>query len=92
MKDLIPDSGHYPPRPAENAPEYEILDVNVQGEFYDISIVCYSCDQWNGHAINVHSEAQAMIYSIQVHVKMQTTDKAAPLSLHTDYSTLKLYI
>lgn len=81
------NSGHYQPELAENAPSYNIIHVSVQDQYYDILVVCHSCDEWKGHNINVRSDAQAMIYSAHVRAKMQTTNKTAYLSPHIDYGT-----
>jgi hypothetical protein len=87
---LTRNRGHSPPRPAEHAPAYDVLSVSVQHEYYDISIVCYSCDQWSGHAIDFKSAAQPMIYATQSRVRLQTTDKSVPLGLHTVYGGLEM--
>lgn len=79
--------GHYSPKLAQNAPDYEVLNVTVKDEYYDILVVCYSCDEWAGSTVDITSTEQSMIYSMQVHQKMQTSDKEAHIKMHTDYST-----
>lgn len=82
------DSGHLPPEPSDDLPSYQVLQTNVEGEYYHVYIACYACDSKiaakGRPVINVGTTQQPWIWAVHPLQVMQTADTNHPLRYHGD--------
>ncbi|MCJ1444132.1 MAG: hypothetical protein MMC23_004633 [Stictis urceolatum] len=81
---------HAPPTLAGSGPDYRILEVSHREDYFDIALICYDCQNWDGNSLDVQSTKQSFIFSSQPHQRMQSADPSKALQLHADYASFTI--